>query len=121
MIQGIFRDGHPFIVLILPGLHGPLTIEFVVDTGFEGDFALPDAIARQLNSWPAGTRDMLLADGSVRRCHSRELVWDENGDDERTVEVLVLEGRPLVGTHFLIEKSIHIDVTQGGPVIVEEL
>jgi predicted aspartyl protease len=45
---GEFRDGHPRARLTLNGLAGQLELEFVVDTGFDGDLALPGHLARQL-------------------------------------------------------------------------
>jgi predicted aspartyl protease len=98
-----------------------LVIEFLIDTGFEGDFGLPDAIVRQIAAESSGTRNRMLADGSIRRLRCLELEWDDGDGEQRTLEVLVMEGRPLVGTHFFEGKALHIDVTQGGPVIVEDL
>ena len=38
MIAGNIRDRLPRASLTLPGRVGDLTLEFVVDTGFDGDF-----------------------------------------------------------------------------------
>ena len=45
---GSFRDGHPRLTVLLPSQNGPLEIEFIVDTGFDGDLALPGPVARRL-------------------------------------------------------------------------
>ena len=64
---GEFRDGHPRAVLSLPGRFGPMEIEFVVDTGFEGDFILSPDIVRSLGAAYSGSAVRLLADGSANR------------------------------------------------------
>ena len=120
MRHGIFRDGHPYLQLTLPGVYGSLVVEFILDTGFDGDIALPDSIARQIDTQPAGSRNRLLADGSIKQCRRFEMLLNDD-DEERSVEILVLEGRPLVGTHFLIDNSLHIDVAEGGEVLIESM
>ena len=40
------RDHLARVTLILPSSAGPLSVEFIVDTGFEGDLALPSSILR---------------------------------------------------------------------------
>ena len=40
-------------------------VEFVLDTGFEGELTLPPSIIRQLELPPAGHQNVLLANGSV--------------------------------------------------------
>ena len=61
MTSGEFRDGHPRATLTLLGDNGPLLVEFVADTGFEGDLALPGHIARQLGNRRSGLRARALA------------------------------------------------------------
>ncbi len=44
MILGHVRDRFPRVSLSMPGRNGPLLVEFIVDTGFDGDLALPQSI-----------------------------------------------------------------------------
>ena len=44
MMIGQWRNGFPRVMLTLPGLQGPLEVEFIVDTGFEGGLTLPEAL-----------------------------------------------------------------------------
>ena len=37
MIAGEYRDHFPRVWLTLPGSTGPVDVEFIVDTGFEGE------------------------------------------------------------------------------------
>ena len=64
MLHGHVRDYAAHVLLTLPGEDGDLTAEFVVDTGFEGDLALPRSIVTKLQKlspyetaplpWPMG-------------------------------------------------------------------
>ena len=48
MIDGVFRNGLPRVTLTIPGLHEDVETEFIVDTGFDGDLALPARTALRL-------------------------------------------------------------------------
>jgi predicted aspartyl protease len=52
MILGVFRDHFARVTLSLPGSAEPFTVEFILDTGFDGDLALPSNILRQLDARP---------------------------------------------------------------------
>lgn len=66
MNLGHVRDSFPRLLLTLPGQDGPLTTEFIVDTGFEGELALPDSLTSRLNTLAQSTRSVRLADGTLR-------------------------------------------------------
>lgn len=123
MIVGTFHDGHPRVVLTLPGRNGPFDVEFIVDTGFEGDLALPAEQARQLDAVQGGPRIRALADGSLVRCAVYEVPTEEIpmdwDPDLRLIEILVLEGNPLLGMQILNDRHLHVEVTEGGEVFVE--
>ncbi len=120
MIVGSFRDGHPRLVVTLYGAGGSREMEFTVDTGFDGDLALPNHMAAGLGVEPAGVRRRGLADGAVIGCRfSRiEIEWTTG---VRPAEVLFLAGRPLLGTALLEDHLLQVQVTEGGEVIVEPL
>ena len=120
MIVGSYRDGHPRIALNLPGAAGMMSVEFIVDTGFDGDLCVPETVARQLDAVSAGRANFLLADGSWTDCPRLELPLDWN-EDQRIIEVLVLEGNPLFGTHLLEGNQFQAEATEGGEVLIEPL
>jgi clan AA aspartic protease len=118
MITGRFHDHFPRVTLDLPGVSGPLSIEFIVDTGFDGDLILPTHVLRQLAAQPLYDTLRALADGTLRECpvYELEIEW---GDETRTVEVLALERNPLLGTTLMAGCQLNIDLTEGGDVIIE--
>ena len=107
------------VLLNLPGEDGELTAECVVDTGFEGDLALPRTLVAKLERIsPYETRTFALADGSVRElliCYI-ELEWN---DELRSVDVLVTDGRPLLGMVLMAGSYIGIDARSGGEATIE--
>ncbi len=125
-VQGRFRDGFPRLTLALPARDGdPLDVEFIVDTGFDGDLTLPADIVRRLSAFPDGQRSRQLADGSTTRCDVYRLSLDREEDDEDAafgeLEVLVINGNPLLGTQFLYDHLFLVEVTEGGDVSAEPL
>jgi clan AA aspartic protease len=120
VIEGEFRNGHPRVSLPLRGPSGTLTVEFIVDTGFEGGLALPARLAGRLAGSPAGFTDRALANGMVVKVPVCEVIV-EWGDEHRRVDLLVIEGNPLIGTDLLLESLLTVEVTQGGSVTAEPL
>jgi clan AA aspartic protease len=95
-------------------------IDFVIDTGFEGDLALPAHLLRHVADRPAGVRNHALADGSILGCPCYNATLDWNGED-RLTEVLMLEGVPLIGTALLEDYLLQIEMTEGGEVVLDPL
>jgi predicted aspartyl protease len=118
MISEEFRDGHPRTTVALPGADGDLEIEFIIDTGFEGDLALPGHLARRLGQ-PAGFRVRALADGTLIKCPYFLVTIDWIDGESRRTEVLVLEGEPLLGTAYLRDTLVQIEMSEGGEVSAE--
>jgi clan AA aspartic protease len=120
MTNGRFRDGHPRITISLPGVSGQIAVEFIVDTGFDGEISIPPNMMNQLAvENPAMIMRRLAGDMRVRvNTIDLEVPVD---DGNRTVEALVMPGEPLVGMQFLADHEIHIQVFDGGDVIVESL
>lgn len=50
MIVGSVRENFPRVTLELPGTTGSVAVEFIVDSGFEGDLTLPVAMLRQVRA-----------------------------------------------------------------------
>lgn len=104
----------------MPGRGGDLEVEFIVDTGFAGDLALPAYLVNQIEGTLIGFRDRRLATGQQFRCPSYEIMLDWN-DEPRPTEVLILEGDPLLGTVILREHLLQMEMMEGGEVSIEAL
>ena len=120
MILGHVRDNLPRITLPLPGITGQVFIEFIVDTGFDGELALPSALVHQLEATYQGDKPILLAD-SFARSQPSFVVFLEWEDEPRPTEILVLEGVPLLGSVLLASSLLQAEMTDGGEVSVEPL
>lgn len=120
MLLGHVQDFFPRLTLTLPGANGPFDVEFIVDTAFLGELALPGRLLRQLDAEPLQRRSLLLADGSPRVSPAAEIVLDWNGET-RLTEVLELEGSPLLGAILLDDLYLHSQMTDGGEVLIEPL
>ena len=48
MTFGTVVDGFPLVMLSLEGIAGSIPIEFIVDTGFDGDLSLPLEVVHRL-------------------------------------------------------------------------
>jgi predicted aspartyl protease len=120
MILGYVRDRFPRITLNIPTQTGPVSVEFVLDTAFDGDLALPHHLAVLADMTSIGFRDVRLADGSEsRRQYYRMLLpWDEA---TVPVEVLVLENNPLVGVGLMEDYLLQAEMRTGGEVSLEPL
>lgn len=118
MILGQFRDHFPRVTLSLPGAAGPIAVEFIVDTGFDGDLSLPSTLLGQLDVQPLFLSLRAFGDGSLRECPVYRLDWEWNGEP-RTVEILVLEHNPLLGTTLLDGCQLHVEMMEGGEVLIE--
>lgn len=120
ILSGFFRDDHPRLTLSLPGHEGRLWVEFIVDTGFAGDLALPQSLIHRLEAELSGSESFALADGSRLECvvYEMPLDWD---DELRSTEILVLEGEPLLGTRLLREMLVQAEISDGGTVQIEPL
>jgi clan AA aspartic protease len=120
MRQGYVRDGFPRVTLPLPGFEGPAMVEFVIDTGFEGEMALPPALLSAVEASSPYEGRIRLADGSLRSRPYCNIVlnWDEG---ERLTRVLVLEGNPLIGNELMFGSSLEIEMIDGGSVVLAPL
>ena len=120
MILGQVRSRFPRVILTLPGFDGSVEIEFIVDTAFDGDLALPAALARRLDVQPAGQRGLSLADGSLFVSGACEIMLDWEGEP-RLTEVLLLDGSPLLGAVLMEGFHLASDMEQEGEVTLEPL
>ncbi len=121
MIRGSVRDLFPRVTLSLPGDAGSVDVEFVVDTGFEGELALPPTSLADLDVAPVvNSRLIRLADGSYGLAATYEILL-EWADEPRPVSILLLDGNPLLGAELLAGHVFHSEMTNGGEVLIEPL
>lgn len=120
MIQGSFRDDAPRAVLTIVGEEDRTEVEFVIDTGFTGMLALPSHIIATVGATPEALRIIQLADGSERRAPFC-MVQVEWYDGLLGVLATIIEDEPLIGIGLLREHHLHVEVTEGGEVVVEPL
>ena len=121
MITGTVLNRRVFVELPLVSPDGRVVnIEFVLDTGFTGVTTLAPEICTALELpflrlQPAG-----LADGSplLLGVYLGTLHW--NGE-ERDVEVLALNGAPLIGMTLLEDSEVRFQESEGGTVSIKPL
>ncbi len=95
-------------------------IDAVVDTGFNGEFALsPQAIAA-MGLRVAGSVRVVLADGGEDSLDvfKATVSWDGSS---RTIEVDALDTDPLVGMRLLSGYEVRIQVAEGGAVTIKAM
>lgn len=121
MTSGRFRDGFARVPLALPLRGGgERRVEFVVDSGFEGDLSAPPALLSGLDVVFAGELPFLLADLTYRERPVYQMILDWQGE-ELTVEVIGMDGNPLLGVGLLRGNAVHMEMEEGGEVAVEPL
>jgi len=121
MIHGHVRDNFPRLTLALTGREGPISIEFLIDTGFDGSLALPTSLVMRLNANYIMDEVVRMADGTQRRRPVYETEIDWNGAS-RSAYILVLDsGMPLLGVEMVADHSVYLEMTDGGEVTVDQL
>jgi clan AA aspartic protease len=83
----------PLAVLGVDGSSARVEVEALVDTGFDGELALPPGLVRRLGHPYAGSTAATLADGSAIQLdyHEGRVLWH---GEERAVAVLASDGDP---------------------------
>ena len=99
----------------------PHPVDALLDTGFNGELALPPRTIRQLELPPKGDQQNAeLANGEVVRfsLYTGIVLW--NGRPRR-VDVIETDSDPLLGMTLLQGSRVTLDVRYGGPVAVTPL
>ena len=121
MKEGLVRGYQACIEVTFRFIDKPaITIEFVVDTGFEGALTLPTAAIQALGlPFYQDITSNLANDVSVRtEVYTATILWD---GAEVDVPVLAMGRRPLLGTLLLRQRNLNIDFVDGGIVRVDRL
>ena len=110
MIRGYFDDvGQPRITVSIFGNRGEVTIDAVIDTGFDGSLCLPLSIAIPLGLELYGRINYELADGTIKR----ELTFEATirlGEIVNRAEISLTESEDvLLGSELLDGYVLEID------------
>lgn len=94
--------------------------DFVLDTGFAGFLTLPPDAITKLNLPYVGIQPSTLADNSRTLLSIYRLIvlWD---GEKHEVDVLELEGAPLLGMSLLEGYDVRIQAVDGGLITLERL
>ena len=105
MIRGVVStDGVPTITLLIAGRDWTA----IIDTGFNGDLELPEALRDSLNAQYVGRVTSALAGGQTIE---EDVYLVDFPFDNRTVQAeatFVSGSQVLMGTHLLREYRLHI-------------
>jgi clan AA aspartic protease len=121
VILGHVIDRTPYVKLSVSGQSSSLKLEIVIDTGFNGELALPRNIIERLNVPSAGKITVRLADGSYRD-DLQYIAMIEWCDEQREVEIIsICSGSPLMGIELLEGNLLTIEMADGGEVTIDPL
>ena len=121
MISGNTNNYLEAVISInVQGLEGSLSsFESILDTGFDGDLALPREAIQRLGLEANGSRWTMLANGAFIsvRTYKGIIMWHD-----RPVEAVILEttGDSIVGMSLLQDSTLTMQVWDGGDVLIEE-
>ena len=107
-------------VEVLDGNGQPRPVEVVLDTGFNGDLALPPTTIRRLNLPPEIRRPAVTATGDrySLMTYRATVLWD---GQPRYVQVIEADSEPLLGMELLLDSLVTLEVRDGGHVTVDAL
>jgi clan AA aspartic protease len=121
MIRGKFVDKKIILpVRFLLSQEMIFSIEFVVDTGFNGYLTLPIGAVGAMNLQLFSTTATILADGTQSLIPTHIATIDWHGE-EILVPVLAMGGKPLLGTGLLSQCRLLAEFTEDGTIELEKL
>jgi clan AA aspartic protease len=106
------------VTLRLQGREETISVDFVVDTGFEGELCIPPQVMARLDAAWRGDRWNLMADKSPRLTPFYDVAVEWDGE-ERVVEADQVDGRPLLGCMMMDGGVLQIEMHDGGEVSIE--
>ena len=121
MITGKIVDNQEAIIeLKIVDANDTETVEAIIDTGFTGELTLPGNLIDRLGLPRIGGLPITLGDGNEIDVglYLGMVLWQ--GED-RIVQVLRTDGRPLVGMSLLYGNRLILDVMTDGEVTIEAL
>ncbi len=121
MINGRISEGKATIPVTFRLPSQPdFSIDFVIDTGFNGYLTLPPQAVNAMNLPLYSSISARLADGSetVLSVHLATIIWD---DVEKVIPVLASGYKPLLGVALMEEYHLEIDFEENGLVSLEKI
>ena len=119
MIHGTVNQAlEATIPMAVQGVSGqPLTIEPLIDTGFNGFLTLPPDLVASLGLPWKVRQEGLLADGSTRTfdVYAAIVIWQGK---PRIIEVEAAGLGPLLGTALLSGHAVSLQIIPGGTVTI---
>ncbi|BDA70900.1 hypothetical protein CAL7716_050660 [Calothrix sp. PCC 7716] len=121
MMNGRLIGGKATVPVIfrLPG-QPDFSVDFVIDTGFNGYLTLPPQAVSAMNLPLHSSMPAILADGSqvLSSIHLATVVWD---NVEKEIFVLASGYKPLLGAAMMKGYHLEIDFEENGLVSLEKL
>lgn len=98
----------------------PRPIEVALDTGFNGQIALPAITIQRLELSEESSRLAITATGDRVRLttYYTTMMWH---GEPRIIEVVEADSEPLLGMELLLGNRVTLDVLEGGPVTIYPL
>ena len=98
----------------------PRPIEVALDTGFNGQIALPAITIQRLELSEESSRLAITATGDRVRLttYFSTMMWH---GEPRIIEVVEADSEPLLGMELLLGNRVTLDVLEGGPVTIYPL
>jgi clan AA aspartic protease len=121
MIYGRLAGGKATVPVIFRLPEQPdFSLDFVIDTGFNGYLTLPPQALNAMNFTPRANTPARLADGSqvLLSIHLATIVWD---NVEKIVPILASGNKPLLGTAMMKGYHLEIDFEDNGLVSLEQI
>ena len=121
MIRGIVTPEMAPVVAIdvENGSGGFQSLDFIVDTGFSDELAMPSDLIQRLRLPYADRTPVILADArEIQTSIYHGIVfWHGNN---RAVRIIEIEGAPLLGMSLLSGSRLTVSARPGGIVLIEE-
>lgn len=95
------------------------SLDFIIDTGFNGYLTLPPQAVNAMNLPPRANTSATLADGSqvLFSIHLATIIWNSV---EKVVLILASVNKPLLGTAMMAGYHLEIDFEDNGLVALEK-
>jgi clan AA aspartic protease len=120
MISGTVTGDREIVIQldVLATKQSAVSVQAVVDTGFNGFLTLPINVLNALDASAAGIRRAELGDGNLVELdvYVVKVKWH---DENRDVLALQTEATPLVGMSLLWGSRVGFDAQDGGTVTIE--
>lgn len=121
MITGkVIDNQEATIELEIVNVNDTEKVKGLIDTGFTGELTLPSDLIERLGLPRIGELPITLGDGQIVdvEMYLAIVLWH---GEERIVQVLSTEGKPLIGMSLLHGNRLTLDVVTDGEVTIESL